>query len=254
MGLIDTHCHLNVAEFFPDPEPVIARAFEAGVEALLVVGLDIETSQAALDLSERHDCVYAAVGRHPNYAATYRSGDLAMLRTMLAHEKVVALGEIGLDSHWDDATPEQQERCLRDQLDLAFECGKPIVFHCREAYPRLLEVLEALPPHPCVFHCFSGDSGDAIRAVALDAYFGIDGPITYKKNGPLRELVATLPRDRLLLETDSPFLPPEPFRGKPNEPALLPCVARGVASTVGIGEEACERLTTENARRLFGWC
>jgi TatD DNase family protein len=231
---------------------VIARAQEAGVDALVVVGLDPETSRAALDLAERYECVYAAVGRHPNYAAAYQPGDLAAIRTMLAHEKAVALGEIGLDNHWNDATPEQQERCLRDQLDLAFESGKPIVLHCREAYPRLLELLESLPPHPCVFHCFSGDGPAAERAVALDAYFGIDGPVTYKKNGPFRELAATLPPDRLLLETDSPFLPPEPFRGKPNEPALLPWVNRGLAAAIGVLEHECASATSGNARRLFG--
>lgn len=171
---------------------------------------------------------------------------------MLEHPKAVALGEVGLDNHWDEATPEQQERCLRDQLELAAGAGKPVVFHCREAYPRLLEILEALPKLRFVFHCFSGDKADAARAVALDAYFGIDGPVTYKKNVPFRELVARLPSDRLVIETDSPFLTPEPYRGKPNEPTLLPWVNRGLAGALGVSEEECAASTTANARALFG--
>jgi TatD DNase family protein len=252
MNYVDTHCHLNLAEYFPDPDAAIARAKDAGVGELVLVGLDPDTSRTALAVAERHEGVWAAVGRHPNYAAAYEPEDIASIRDMLEHSKAVALGEVGLDNHWDEATPEQQERCLRDQLELAGASGKPVVFHCREAYPRLLEILEELPRLRCVFHCFSGDDADAARAIALDAYFGIDGPVTYKKNGPFRELVARLPSDRLVIETDSPFLTPEPFRGKPNEPALLPWVNRGLAGALGVSEEECAASTTANARALFG--
>lgn len=252
MALFDTHCHLNVAEFFDEPDAVVGRAKAAGVEGLVLIGLDLDTSQAALDVAERHEGVWAAVGRHPNYSNNYSRSDLAVLRRMLGHPKAVALGEVGLDSHWDEVGPEDQERSLRDQLELTLEVGKPLVLHCREAYPRLLDILEAMPSFRGVFHCFSGSAEDASRAVALGAYFGIDGPITYKKNGAFRELVATLPRDRIVLETDSPFLPPEPFRGKPNEPALMPWVNRGLAGALGVSEEECAELTTGNARALFG--
>jgi len=252
MNLVDTHCHLNVEEFFPDPDAAVGRAKEAGVGDLIAIGLDVESSRAAVGLAERHDGVWAAVGRHPNYAAAYAPGDLEVIRELLGHPKAVALGEIGLDAHWDDATPEQQERCLRDQLELAAESGKPVVFHCREAYPRLLETLEALPPLRFVFHCFSGDASDLARAIALDAYYGIDGPVTYKKNSGLRAMAAAMPADRVLIETDSPFLTPEPHRGKPNEPALIPFVNRGLAGALGISEEECAARTTANARALFG--
>jgi TatD DNase family protein len=250
--LTDTHCHLNVAEFFPDPDAAVSRAPAAGVDDLIVIGLDTDSSRAAVDLAERHEGVWAAVGRHPNYAAAYSPDEIQTFRDLLQHPRVVAVGEIGLDNHWDDATPEQQERCLRDQLELAGETGKPVVFHCREAYPRLLAILEGLPPLRFVFHCFSGDASDLARAIAFGAYFGIDGPVTYKKNSELRELAAAMPSDKVLIETDSPFLPPVPFRGKPNEPALLPWVNRGLAAALGISEEECAERTTANARALFG--
>jgi TatD DNase family protein len=251
MPLIDTHCHLNVAEFFPEPDPFVARAQEAGVADLVLIGLDVVTSQAAIDLAERHKGVWATVGRHPNYSTGYDKDELKQIRRLLQHPKVVALGEVGLDEHWDDAPAEQQEACLRDQLELAYELDKPVVLHCRKAYQRLLAILEERPDHPYVFHCFSGSAEDAVRANAMGCYFGIDGPITYKKNGEFRELVATLPQDRLLIETDSPFLPPEPYRGKPNEPSLLPWVNRGLAAALGLTEEDCAAQTTANAKAFF---
>lgn len=249
--LIDTHCHINDAKAFPDPALTIEEAREAGVDRMIVVGVDAEDSRSALALAERFDNVYAIVGWHPNYTARYTSEGLAEIREMLGHPKVVALGEIGLDFHWQYATLEQQERALLDQLALAEELDKPVVFHCREAYPRLLDLLETQPRLPFLFHCFAGDADDAARAVAMDCYFGVDGPISYKKSHALREIVQSLPKERIVVETDSPYLSPEPLRGKPNRPANVALVNAALAACLGIEAEACAELTTGNAERFF---
>jgi TatD DNase family protein len=216
-----------------------------------VVGCDPESSQAALDLAERYSGVFAVVGWHPNYTAKYSKSSLVDLRRMLGHPKAVALGEIGLDWHWQYATPREQEAALLDQLELARELDKPVVFHCREAYADLLRFLEAMPRHRYLFHCFSGNADDAQRGVALDAYFGVDGPISYKSAGELRDIVCTLPRERLVIETDSPYLSPMPYRGKPNRPAYVAFVNGALASTLGIPSDECAALTTANAERFF---
>jgi TatD DNase family protein len=249
--LIDTHCHLNDAEAFPDPALSVDEALAADVNRMFVVGVDAEDSRLAIELAERFDGVYAIVGWHPNYTSNYSAEGLAEIKSMLSHPKVVALGEIGLDFHWQYATLEQQERALFDQLDLAEEMEMPVVFHCREAYSRLLDLLDNRPRLPFLFHCFSGDGDDAQRAVQLDCYFGVDGPVTYKKSSLLRETIRTLPPDRIVVETDSPYLSPEPFRGKANKPANVALVNAALASVLGITPEECAALTTGNAERFF---
>ncbi len=251
--LVDTHCHLNLREHFPDPARTVAEAEAVGVGRLIVVGIDVETSRIAVELAEKFPQVYATVGWHPTSTAGFQPDWLDPIRELAMHPKVVAIGEIGLDFHWPDSPPDDQERALTAQLDLAEELGKPIVYHCREAYNALLDILERRKyPFPQVLHCFSGGAEQATRAVSLDLYFGIDGPITYKNAAGLREIVAWLPQDRLVLETDSPFLPPAPFRGKPNSPALIPLIAAGVATVLGIAEPEVAALTTANSNRLFG--
>lgn len=253
MRLIDTHCHLYDAKAFPDPATAIADAQEAGVEKLIVIGVDEETSQKAVSLSDDFDCVFAVVGWHPTSAAQYRPENLAAIAEMVRHPKVVAVGEVGFDFYWDKSTPAEQERCLIDHLDLAVELGKPAVFHCREANNELLSLLETRPPQPYLFHCFSGDMTHAQRAMKLDAYFGFDGPITHPKNEVLREIARCVPRERIVIETDSPYLTPVPHRGKPNKPAYVTYVNNGLASALGISREDCAEMTSANAERFFGF-
>jgi TatD DNase family protein len=250
-GLFDTHCHVNVEEYFPDPQSAIADAELVDVTRMNLVGLEPETCRRAISLAEEHDGLYAIVGRHPNYAAGYGADEGKTIAEMLAHPRVVALGEIGLDFHWDHASRDQQERALFEQLDIAQTLEKPVVFHCREAYAELLDILERRTKLSYLFHCFSGTADDASRAQDLGCYFGFDGPITYKKADGLRALVATLPRDRIVIETDSPYLTPEPFRGKPNNPALLPLVNRALAGVLGISEDESADLTSRNAEAFF---
>lgn len=250
--LIDTHCHLNDAEAFPDPAAELEAAAAESVEQVIVVGVNPEDWERAIVLAERFDAVHAIVGWHPNYTATYDASSLSELRARLAHPKVRALGEIGLDYHWDYAPHAIQHRALRDQLALARDTSKPVVFHAREAYKDLLDVLESEPPHPYLFHCFAGTAEDAGRAMALDAMFGVDGPISYKSAHGLRDVIRQIPLDRLVVETDAPYMTPVPLRGKPNRPAYVRWVNAALAAALGISEEACAAATTANARRFFG--
>ena len=249
--LIDTHCHLNFPDKFPDPAATIAEAKVAGVEKFVVVGCDPESSQMALNLADEFEEIYAVVGWHPTYTSKYTRESLDLIEEMAQHPKVVAIGEIGLDFHWDYSTPAEQMVALIDQLDLAKKLDKPIVFHAREAYPALLDVLEARERQPCLLHCFAGDHRDAERAVALGSYFGVDGPLTYKKADDLRSVIASLPRDRVVIETDSPYLPPVPYRGKPNTPAYIVHINETLASLWGVTPSEAADMTTENAERYF---
>ena len=249
--LIDTHCHINFPDKFPDPAATIAEARENGVTRLFAVGCDPDSSQAAVELAEQFEAVYAIVGWHPTYVKAYSPGILQDIRKMLAHPKVVALGEIGLDYHWDYSTPEEQRVALDDQLNLALELDVPVVFHCRDAYPDLLTILEGRPSHPYLFHCWAGDVTDAERALALGCYFGVDGPISYKNANALREIFRMLPKDRVVIETDSPYMTPEPNRGKPNKPAYVKHVAEALAKTWELAFDEVSVITTSNAEKFF---
>lgn len=252
--LIDTHCHLNLADRFPDPAGAVAEAVEAGVERLVVVGIDESTNRLAVELADRFDVVFAAVGIHPTSTANFNPTWLKHVRELAEHPKTVAIGEIGLDYYWPDSPPADQERALIAQLDLAAELGKPVIYHCREAYGPLLDLLEhRSQPHAQVLHCFGGNAEAAKRASQLDLYFGVDGPVTYKNATELRQILLTLNTDRLVLETDSPFLPPVPFRGKPNAPSLLPWIAKGLADALGTALADVTETTGANAKRLFGF-
>lgn len=252
MRLIDTHCHLNDRQAFPVPEAAISEALESGVERLIVVGVDSESSLSAVKLAEQFEPVYAVVGWHPNHAADYQPGDLSIVSELLDHPKVVAIGEIGLDYYRDHASKEQQFACLVEQLDLAEDKGCPVVFHCRDAYGDLLDVLEKRKSHRYLFHCFAGTRNDADRAARMGAWFGVDGPVTYKSADELRETLRSLSRDKIVIETDAPWMSPVPYRGQRNRPAWVTCVNQGLAETLGISEVDCAELTTSNAQAFFG--
>jgi TatD DNase family protein len=269
--LVDTHCHLNFDSFDSDRAQVLQRAEQAGVLRVLNPGVDLETSRAALALAQAHPAVYAAVGVHPNDVAGWSPAALDELRRLAEDPKVVAIGEIGLDDYWQRTPRELQEQAFRQQLDLAAELGLPVVVHVRDADPqnrpamrRTLEILAAwqqslavraphLAERPGVLHSFSGDLEDARRATAAHFYVGITGPVTFKKADVLRQVAANLAVDRLLIETDAPFLTPHPHRGERNEPAYVRFVAEKIAALRGMDFERFAQVTTESAERLFRW-
>lgn len=254
--LIDTHLHLDFDAFDADRDQVIERAVAAGVIRMITIGINRETSRRAVALAEQHGAVYAAVGVHPNDAGEWDESAKAELRELAAHPKVVAIGEIGLDYYWDRVPRDRQQTVFRAQLDLAAELGLPVIIHDREAHADVLRVVrewvaDSAPERRGVFHCFSGDEEMARQALDLGFFIGVDGPVTFKNARRLQALVAVLPLDRLLVETDAPFLAPHPYRGKRNEPAYVRLVAEKVAELHGLPLAEVARATTQNASRLF---
>lgn len=254
----DTHCHLDLPHFDADRDAVLERALAAGIERILIPGIDLAASRRALALAETHPALRVAVGVHPTETAGFGPETLAALRDLSQHPKVDAIGEIGIDLYWKTVSLEQQEVALRAQLALAAERHLPVIIHDRDAHEAVLRVLrEAAPPAGVVLHAFSGDAAMAAQAGALGFYLGVDGPLTYKKNDALRAVFATAPEDRILLETDAPYLtpdaPPQVRRGTRNEPAFVRQVAARLAVVRGVPEDTIAQTTTANARRLFRW-
>jgi TatD DNase family protein len=252
--LVDTHCHLDLEQFDADREAVVARAQAAGVRRLLVPGIDLAACRRAVALAEQFEIVYAAVGIHPNDTAGFTHATLAALRDLAQHPKVVAVGEIGLDLYWKSVPVDVQEHAFREQLALADDLNKPVIIHDREAHAEVMRVLRAQAPRAgVVLHSFSGDGALADEALAAGFFLGVDGPLTYKKNEALRAIFARAPEARILIETDAPYLPPQPKRGRRNEPAYVQYVAEKLAEVRGTPLEALGPALTANAARLFRW-
>ena len=257
--LIDTHAHLDAQQFDNDRDAVLARAWEAGVMAIVTIGTDLETSQAAVALAETHERVFATVGFHPHDAKAADAAALAKLRELAHHPQVVAIGEIGLDFYRDYSPRDVQRHIFDTQLQIAADLGKPVIIHDRQAHADTLEILrgwvaESQPPSPelqGVLHCFSGDLALAQAAIELGFLIGVDGPITYRNAGQLTTVVKNLPLSRLLVETDAPFLTPHPHRGKRNEPAYVWLVAKKIAEVKNLSLKEVTQTTTANAKALF---
>ena len=259
MPYVDTHVHLDQEEFDADRDALLARSRQAGVEAIVCVGISADSSQAILRLAETCEGVYAAVGIQPNSSARAAADDWPRIVAMADHRRVVALGETGLDRYWDLAPFELQRDYFDRHLRLAAERGLPVVIHCRHAEADLLPMLRAAAargPLQGVLHAYSGDAATAAACLELGLYVSFAGMVTYKnkKFQPLRAVAATIPDDRILIETDSPYLVPEPLRGKqkPNEPAHVVYTAGCLAELRGVSVEQFAAQTTANARRLFG--
>jgi TatD DNase family protein len=253
MQMIDTHTHLNDPKFDADLDEVIARAEAAGVERMVVCGSDMPSSRRAVEIAGRYESVYATVGVHPHDAKTFHEGDLRELRELSSTDKVIAIGEIGLDFHYDFSPRPEQMSAFEKQLQLAREVRLPVVVHSREAYAETVDIVKAAGGiEGCVFHYFAGDRKDMEEVLGLGFYIGVDGPVTYKNSETLREVVEACPLDRLLIETDCPYSAPVPHRGKRNEPAFVRYVCEEVARIRGITPQEAGEITTRNACRLFG--
>jgi TatD DNase family protein len=278
MPLTDTHCHLDFNKFDEDRQTVIERARAAGVRRLLIPALDLESSRAALELATGHPDIFAAVGFHPTEVEKWGNSSYEDLKWLIASDsaqhRIVAIGEIGIDYYW---VKEREHRAwqlevLRLQLELAQEVNKPVIIHMREeqdawfgqASTDLLRILtewlqqlhagkHALAERPGVLHSFNGTLKTAQKAMELNFYIGVTGPLTYKNAEEKRRIIRALPLERLLIETDSPFLTPVPHRGKRNEPAFVVHIADKIAEIHETTREQVAEITTSNAARLFGW-
>ncbi len=258
-GCLDSHCHLDPEAFDGDDgvDAAVARARAAGMVAMVTIGSGYGERSAvhAVALAERHPDVWATVGLHPHDARAWSPELAAALRAHAAHPRVVALGEMGLDFHYDLSPRDDQRRALREQVRLALELGLPIVIHDRESDGETLAILDeegAFAGAGVLYHCFGGDRDEAARIVERGGHVSISGIVTFKKADELREVARALPGDRLLVETDSPFLAPVPWRGHRNEPAHMVHTVRAVAALRGEDPEALARRTAANAARFFG--
>lgn len=252
--LIDTHTHLDDARFNDDRDAMIQRARDAGIDAFVTIGCDLATSRAAVELADRYPFIYAAVGVHPHEAKQIGDDWYDHLRRLAGHPKVVAYGEIGLDYHYNHSSPKLQRERFREQVTLARELRLPIVIHTREAQEDTMSILreERAGDVGGIFHCFSGDAWLAKDALDLGFSLSFSGVITFQNAAMLRDIVKTVPIDRLLVETDCPYLTPAPHRGKRNEPAYVSLVVRQIAELrPDLSLEAIARHTTENARRIL---
>ncbi len=250
---IDTHCHLNISHFKEDLEETVSRALEAGVDRMIVIGCDLASSELAVELSNAFDALYAVVGYHPNDAAGWQNSDLDEIRRLASNTRVVAIGEIGLDYHHHDTPVDTQETAFRSQLSLAKTLDMPIVIHCREAYEDTLRILEeeGMRAMQGVMHCWAGSTIEAEQALSLGMYLGFGGTVTYKKAENILDAVLITPLDRILLETDAPFLSPVPYRGKRNESAYIPVIAETIAQIKNLSVAEIAEITTSNAEQLF---
>lgn len=248
---VETHAHLDMLS--RDLNDVIEDAKQEGVTKIITIGVDIESCQKNLSYAERFNNVYTAVGFHPHESKRLKEEELFLLEKMVAHPKNVGLGEIGLDYYYKHSSPEEQDRAFQQQIDLANKYNLPIIIHDRDAHQETSAILakKALG-RKVVLHCFSGDLPMAKWCVEQGFYFGIGGVVTFKNALKLSRVVQEIPLENILLETDSPFLTPHPFRGKPNEPKYIPFIARKIAQLKEITVEEVARVTTENARNFFG--
>jgi TatD DNase family protein len=256
LEIIDSHAHLEFEQFNEDRDAVLRRARDAGLTTILAIGGASGPDQldSAIPFAETHDWIYATAGIHPHEANLATEAHFRYLEELTRHPRVIACGEIGLDYFYDHSPREVQQEVFRRQLAIAHEAKLPIVIHCRDAWPGCIEILESdwrSSGLGGIFHCFTGNLDDAQRGIDMGFLVSFAANITYPKMQPLRDVAGKLPLDRILTETDSPFLPPQPLRGKRNEPANVVEVARTLATVRNLNPEEVARVTAQNFRRFF---
>lgn len=248
----DTHAHYDDKAFDEDRFPLLSRLNSEGVDYILDPGCDLASSRAAIALAERFDFVYAAVGFHPEELDQYDREGFCQLVKLAAHPKCVAIGEIGLDYYWDASHKEEQKALFRRQIDLALALDKPVIIHDREAHGDCMEIVRDYPGLRGVFHCYSGSAEMAEELLKRGWYLGFDGPVTYKNARKALEVLALCPLERILIETDSPYLSPVPLRGKRNDSGNLPYIVDKIAEIKGLRHEDVAAAAMANGCRLFG--
>lgn len=252
--LIDTHCHLTDPRLFSQLPDVLARARQAGVTRIITIGTDLADDQVAIELCANHSDLRCAVGIHPNYVTPDDRHRVDELRQLIQPSVVLAVGEMGLDYHYDRAPRPLQQQLFQAQLAIAQQAGKPVVIHCRQAVDDTLAMLNEFPDVRAVFHCFTGTFAEAGRIADRGYLIGFTGPVTFKRNDELRAIAAAVPLDQLLVETDAPYLSPEPMRKhKTNEPAFVVHTAAMIAQQRNISLGQLGQATTANAQRFFAW-
>lgn len=251
LKLIDSHAHLNDPRFAKDLPEVVSRAKQAGVDTIINVGYDLSSSLSAVKLAERYQGLWAVVGVHPHDAKSWTTELRDSLKELAQHEKVLAIGETGLDYHYDNSPRDEQRYVFREQLKLAEELNLPVVIHSREATQDTLEILEEYPNLSCLLHCYSGSLETAKIYEKMGHYVSFGGPITFRNAHKLRKVVAGIPLERIMLETDCPYLTPHPHRGKRNEPAHLVLVAEKLAEIHDCSLEDIVQQTVRNTREFF---
>ncbi len=256
--LVDTHCHLFFPEYDTDRDIVIERALAAGIKTMVVVGTDLPSSKKAIALAEQYPFLFATVGLHPHEASAMDDGLLQEFEQLSAHPKVVAIGEAGLDFYYNRSAKEAQQSSFRAQIALAQKRRLPLVIHTRDAWEETFAMLKEHDPDyfreiGSVFHCFTGDAEIAARGTAMGIYISFSGIVTFSKTESLQKAAATVDSRYLLIETDAPFLAPQGFRGKRNEPSYIKTTAEKIALLRRCSLEVIEKETTENAERLFRW-
>jgi TatD DNase family protein len=251
--LFDTHAHLNAEQYHDDLVEVIERAQNEGVSTMVVVGFDRPTIERTMELAEKYEFIYACVGWHPVDAIDMKDEHLLWIEELAAHPKVVALGEMGLDYHWDKSPKDIQQEVFRRQIRLAKKVKLPIVIHNREATADIVEILkeEGAEEVGGIMHCFSGSAETAKECVKMNFFISLGGPVTFKNAKKPKEVAAEIPLDKLLIETDCPYLAPHPYRGKRNEPSFVKLVAEQIADIKGLTYEEVAEATTRNAKKLF---
>lgn len=247
----DTHAHYDSGAFNPDRDEVLAAMPAGGVDLIVNPGCDIPTSRAAVELSEKYGFIYAAVGFHPEDMDKLCRGWQEEIAALAGRPKTVAIGEIGLDYYWDAEHKSQQKELFVEQIEMALDLSLPVIIHDREAHGDSLEIIRRYPELRGVFHCYSGSVEMAAELIKMGFYLGFDGPVTYKNAKKQLEVLAECPIDRILIETDSPYMTPVPNRGKRNDSRMLCHIAEKVGEIKGVTMEEAARITKENGKRLF---
>ncbi|MBR7654481.1 TatD family hydrolase [Ochrobactrum oryzae] len=252
--LVDSHCHLDFADFEPERDDVVQRALDAGVRRMVTISTRVRKFDTIRALAETYDSVYCSVGTHPNNAHEELDVTADDFVRLAEHPKVVAIGEAGLDYHYDYAPPEAQRQGFLVHIEAARRTQLPLVIHARSADEDMAEILERETEKgafPFILHCFSSGRALAEKGIALGGYVSFSGILTFKNSAEIREVASIVPRDRLLVETDAPYLAPVPYRGKRNEPSFVQHTAAVLAETIGVSREEIAQITSENVFRLF---